>query len=149
MARDTTPSVSVVLSARRLTRRLESINDQSLVPVGLKLREFAILAYLYKVRLDGGEGALKTTLADFTSIPYSSVSRYVESLRTQGWLAYRLRTADRKRLYVAITTKGCAQFRRALPFWYRAQELIRSSLGNEAASALDRVLHLTSTRLKE
>ena len=149
MARKTTTNMTVILSARRVTRRLERINDQLLAPAGLNPREFAILAYLYKARLDSRPGALKSALAEFTSMPLSAVSRYVDSLERQGWVALSPRTADRKKRHIAITANGCARFQRAVPFWYRAQERIRNALGIEAAAALDRILELTSTRLRK
>ena len=140
---------SIAWNASRATRELTRLYNDTLTPVELNINQLGLLAYLYGVKLDGRPSQRLRALAEFTALHPSIVRRELKWLKERGWIAAVVNGTDQRRRLVSITSKGCAQLRRAVPFWRRAQTRIRGVLGAENAVELNDLLNRTSTKLKK
>jgi DNA-binding MarR family transcriptional regulator len=138
---------SIGLIAHRAARQLTKIYGDSLEPVGLTINRFGLLAYLYGAKLDGRPWLSMRSLAEFTGLHPSALPRALKPLAMRGWIASMADPTDRRKRATSITVKGCAQLRRAVPFWRRAQMQTRQALGIGTTLALNDILDRTSTAL--
>ena len=101
------------LNARKLARTLTNRYDEALKPSGLKMTQFSVLAH---VRAFGEIGL--SELADAMDLDQTTLSRNVELLRRDGFLA--VAKSGHRRLIVLIP--ACDAFlQRAYPLWEAAQ----------------------------
>lgn len=140
---------SIAWDATRATREVTRIYNDALTPVELNINQFGLLAYLYGAKLDGRPSQRLRALAEFTALHPSTVRRELKSLTERGWITSVVNVGDQRRALLSITSRGCAQLRRAVPFWRRAQTRIRDALGAENAVELNDLLDRTSTKLKK
>ena len=118
---------SIAWNAPRATRELTRIYNDALAPVRLNINQFGLLAYLYGAKLSGGLFQSVRALAEFTGLHPAAVRREVKALTERGAITSVADVVDQRRLLVAITPRGCAQLRRAVPFWRQAQTRIRDA----------------------
>jgi len=136
------------LRARRTTRQLTQIYDRELRSIGLTSGQFSLLAYLCGAKLDGHDRLSLSGLADFIGTHRSTVKRYLRPLIVHGWIVQTVHPADRRVHAVRITGRGCAKLRKAVPFWRKAQSIVRKTLGVDATRSLNVLLDLTSHKLR-
>jgi len=109
----------VRMAARAVTRAY----DAALRPVGLRATQFAVLVAV------ATEGALSiTALAQALGMDRSTLTRNLRPLAKDGLLAVGHEGWHRSRT-VAITERGHARVREALPLWARAQARLQRQLG--------------------
>jgi DNA-binding MarR family transcriptional regulator len=109
----------VRMAARAVTRAY----DAALRPVGLRATQFAVLVAV------ATEGALSiTALAQAMGMDRSTLTRNLRPLAKDGLLAVGHEGWHRSRT-VAITERGHARVREALPLWARAQARLQRQLG--------------------
>jgi DNA-binding MarR family transcriptional regulator len=107
------------MAARAVTRAY----DAALRPVGLRATQFAVLVAV------ATEGALSiTALAESMGMDRSTLTRNLRPLAKDGLLAVGHEGWHRSRT-VAITERGRARVREALPLWARAQARLQRQLG--------------------
>ena len=109
----------VRMAARAVTRAY----DAALRPVGLQATQFAVLVAV------APRGALSiTALAESMGMDRSTLTRNLRPLAKDGLLAVGHEGWHRSRT-VAITERGRARVREALPLWARAQARLQRQLG--------------------
>ena len=109
----------VRMAARAVTRAY----DAALRPVGLRATQFAVLVAV------ATEGALSiTALAQAMGMDRSTLTRNLRPLAKDGLLAVGHEGWHRSRT-VAITERGHARVREALPRWVQAQARLQRQLG--------------------
>lgn len=113
---------------RLLTRVVSRRFNAELENSGVTVSQFNILTFLLN-----RPGAAPSLLADALELEKSSVSRNVELMRKNGWIAVRL---SGRRQSLEVTPSGNATYAGALVHWQQAQDRIEKSLGTDIAREL-------------
>jgi DNA-binding MarR family transcriptional regulator len=117
-------------AARRTARMITQHYEQGLKPTGLTVTQFTLLAML---SLGGAQQVSR--FADQLGVERTTLTRNLRSLRARGWVT-EAATGDRRVRLLAITKRGIAAARAALPHWREAQQSIARRLGAGAIKAL-------------
>ena len=113
---------------RRAARALTQIYDEALRPVGLRGPQFTILQTL-SIAGEITQGRMAQILA----IDSTTLTRTLAIMERQGWIARR-EGEDRREWRIQLSKAGRSKFERALPYWQKAQALIKKKLGERAWS---------------
>ena len=118
----------------RVTNRvLTKIFDEGLRPFGLKMTQLNVL-----VAIGNLEAARPRDLCRLLELDASTLSRNVDRMVQQGWIASRA-TDDARSHLLSLTRAGERLVDDAFPAWQRAQEAVLERLGADGADALARV----------
>jgi DNA-binding MarR family transcriptional regulator len=117
-------------AARRTARTITQHYEQRLKPAGLSVTQFTVLALLSL----GGAQPL-SRFAGQLGVERTTLTRNLRVLRARGWVTESA-TRDRRVRLLAITQRGTAAARAALPYWREAQKSIARRLGADAINAL-------------
>ena len=112
------------MAARRLSRRLTALYDAELVPHGLTIGQFGILAHLRR-REAVGVAALAARLASDAS----TVSRLLKPLAAAGLLTIERDARDGRARAVRLTDAGRGRVVAARAGWAAAQRQVERALG--------------------
>lgn len=123
---------------RRLTRRVTAVYDHALAAVGLRLTQFSLLGHLR-----GLAGLAMTDLAGRLDMDRTTLTRNLAPLIAAGWVEVTPSPEDARRRLVRITAVGEATWRAARTHWRRAQEEVRSTMGDESLALLHRLVDET------
>lgn len=110
---------------RRASRAVTQLYDLVLMPTGLKTTQFIALRAI--------EEAGEIAQCDFAreyAVAVETLSRRFASLRRKGLVEVRIGANHCERIY-RLTEKGRQCLNDALPYWIRAQERLRNTLGEE------------------
>jgi DNA-binding MarR family transcriptional regulator len=135
------PLPCVCANVRRLARVATRLYDDELRPAGLEVGQFALLATLRR----SGD-MTQRQLALGLGMDTSSLTRTLALLSRQGWIS-RQTGADRRSRVFSITAEGSAQFKRALPYWQRAQQAFSDVVGVTRASQLSELVNSAAAEL--
>jgi len=109
------------MAARAVTR----LYDEILRSVGLRATQLAVLVAV------GSEDVVSiTALAKFMGMDRSTLTRNLAPLEREHLIRVGNEGWRRSRT-IEITQKGRARLREALPFWEKAQEIMRQRLGGQ------------------
>jgi len=70
-------------------------------------------------------------LGEMLAMDSTSLTRTLEIMRREGWIAER-RGEDRRRRWLRLAKAGETQLNRALPVWEKVQLRLRRKLGDQA-----------------
>lgn len=130
-------------AAHRAERRMSSVYDAALAPVGITLRQFAVLAEAgFAPRLPVARLA-KRLVVDPTTL-----TRALKPLVSRGFVALVAAPHDARQRLVDITPAGLAVLDAADPLWRAAQETVAAALGKDEAEALSVALSAAERRLR-
>jgi DNA-binding MarR family transcriptional regulator len=130
------------LRLRKASRRVTQIYDQCLEPFGLTVTQYGVLGHL--ATFDGSSiGALAEKLA----MDPTTLTRNLQPLQRQGFVAVKPDRRDRRARCLHLTTSGRRAFERAKPGWARAQGHIEQVLGDIETPALNAALDRVLERL--
>jgi DNA-binding MarR family transcriptional regulator len=107
-------------AARAVTRAY----DEALRPVGLRATQLSVL-----VAAAADDALSITALAKLMGMDRSTLTRNLRPLEADGLIAVGLEGWRRSRT-LTITKKGRSRLREALPLWEKAQQTLRSKLGD-------------------
>ncbi|HYO16357.1 MAG TPA: MarR family transcriptional regulator [Thermoanaerobaculia bacterium] len=125
-------------SLRRATRAVTQLYDEELRPLGLRATQFTLLQTLATAG-EISQGGLGRILA----LDSTTLTRTLAPLQQHGWAKSRPGADRRERLY-SLTREGQAVLEEARPLWERAQDRLRSSLGEPEWEALQQLLDRTT-----
>lgn len=108
---------------RRSSRAVTQLYDLVLAPTGLKATQFIAL----KVIHDAGEIAQYEYAREY-AVSVETLSRRLGSLRTKGLVEVRTGQRHGERIYT-LSEKGQKVFTDAWPHWSRAQDRLKTALG--------------------
>jgi DNA-binding MarR family transcriptional regulator len=115
---------------RQAARRVTRLYDQALAPVGLRITQYPILAWL------AASGPVTmSVLADRMVMDRATLGHNLRPLEAQG-LVTMTAGADRRSRMVALTEVGRRKLREARPAWRAAQETFEAAFGPEDSAAL-------------
>jgi len=117
-------------AARRTARTITQHYEQHMKPSGLRVTQFTLLVLLQLI----GPQPL-SRFADEMGIERTTLTRNLRALLARGWVTESA-TSDRRVRLLAITRRGTAAARAALPHWREAQKSIAHRLGAGAIQAL-------------
>ncbi len=117
------------LPLRMLHRLITGVYDESLRPLGVRISQLNLLVEIARM----GDEATAARVGAFLMIETSTLSRDLQRMRREGWIASAVEGRSR---HLTVTTKGRRLLARALPAWERAQERAEEVLGGELAAAI-------------
>lgn len=120
---------------RRLTRRVTAVYDHALAAVGLRVTQFSLLGHLR-----GLPGLAMTDLAGRLDMDRTTLTRNLAPLIAAGWVEVTPSPDDARRRLVRITAAGEDTWRAARTHWRRAQEEVRSTMGDASLALLHRLV---------
>ena len=126
---------------RRLTRRVTAFYEHHMRDSGLKLSQYSLLAQLTQ------DAQSLTTLADHMEIDRTTLTRSLQPLLEQGWVAESSGTDARQRLFVR-TASGTRARNAARKYWRQAQLALEQHLGHDFVANLHIQLDQALARLK-
>jgi DNA-binding MarR family transcriptional regulator len=126
---------------RRLTRRVTAFYEHHMRDSGLKLSQYSLLAQLSEVPQS------LTALADRMEIDRTTLTRSLQPLLEQGWVAESSGTDARQRLFVR-TASGIRARNAARTCWRQAQLALEQHLGRDFVANFHVQLDQALSRLK-
>jgi DNA-binding MarR family transcriptional regulator len=137
MRRPITPSLPCICATfRRASRTLTQFYERALRPTGLRATQFTVLQTLSLA----GE-VTQRRLGQILAMDSTTLTRTLTIMSRQGWIA-KQRGEDRREWRMRLSRPGEVQFKRALPYWEKAQTELRRELGSELS---DNLMKLTQT----
>jgi DNA-binding MarR family transcriptional regulator len=115
---------------RRAARVITRLYDAALRPSGLGMAQFTLLQ-----ALNTAPGMSQKQLASLLEIDSTTLTRTLLPLRRAGWLRSTAGD-DRRETHLALTASGKRAYKRALPYWERAQGGFVRALGTESWNRL-------------
>ena len=95
-------------------------------PSGLHSTQFTLLQ-----ALNEASEISQKQLAELLEIDSTTLTRTLAPLRRRGWLQSET-GADRRELRLSLTAAGKREYKRALPYWRKAQGGLERALGKDA-----------------
>ena len=122
-------------SFRRASRALTQHYEAALRPLGLRATQFTLMQALsFAGEISQGK------LGEILAIDSTTLTRTLAIMERRGWIASRSGEDRRERL-LSLSKAGKAEYKRALPYWEKVQQELRSRLGNKRWNEL---LNLTN-----
>lgn len=104
--------------------------DAVLRPSGLHVSQFTLLQ-----ALTIAPEISQKQMAELLEIDSTTLTRTLAPLRRKGWL-HSESGADRREVRHSLTAAGKREYKRALPYWHRAQKGLEQALGKETWTRL-------------
>jgi len=123
-------SLCACAALRSAARSTTQLYDLVLQPSGLKATQFTALRTI----AEAGEIA-QWKFARENAIAVETLSRRFTALRKKGLISSRVGGNHGERIY-RLTEQGKEALNRAIPYWERAQERLRQTLGTAEMDAL-------------
>ncbi|MFS8977421.1 MarR family transcriptional regulator [Cupriavidus necator] len=116
---------------RQISRVLTAVYDQELRPFGINAPQFTLLVLVTEL------GPIsRADLGRRNHHERSTLTRNLQPLIEQGWLAEGSPGDDGRIRPLSVTAEGKALLRNAAPAWSAAQAKARALLGEDGASAI-------------
>jgi DNA-binding MarR family transcriptional regulator len=126
---------------RQLARKVNAHYDAYMAECGLKMTQFALLGFV------GRFGPLKPSeLAQHMELSTSTLSRNVQPLIAQGWLAMGEGVDARSRL-LALTPEGVQLCKRAYQRWTEAQAALTVLVGSQQRASLHALIDVALEKI--
>jgi DNA-binding MarR family transcriptional regulator len=121
----------VLTRTRQIARVLTALYDEALRPLGINAPQLSLLVLITE------HGPLsRAALGRKNHHDRSTLTRNLQPLIAQGWVADGQPAADGRSRALSVTPAGEALLNSAGPAWTAAQERAASLLGAESANAL-------------
>jgi DNA-binding MarR family transcriptional regulator len=115
---------------RRTSRALTQLYEEALRPAGLRGTQFTILQAFSLA----GE-ITQRELGRILAMDSTTLTRTLTIMTRHGWIAKR-RGEDRREWRMRLSKAGEIQFKKALPYWEKAQKDLRLKLGDDLSENL-------------
>lgn len=130
----------LAMRSRLIGRTITGIYDDALRPVGITAGQLNILAViLRRGPVSPGE------VASYLNIEKSTMSRNVDRMKRNGWIAVRTGESARSK-ELEITESGTRILAEAEPLWRVAQDRSQEILGSGGAEAVHQLADSIRTR---
>lgn len=124
---------------RAASRAVTQLYDLVLAPTELKATQFIALQTIY----ESGEIA-QCQFARDHAVAVETLSRRLSALRSKGYIQVRRGDRHGERLY-SLTEKGRRALESAMPYWQRAEERLRTAMGQDDWDGMLHILHRIRT----
>jgi DNA-binding MarR family transcriptional regulator len=115
---------------RRAARAVSRLYNHELRSQHIEITQFTILMALERA----GEIS-QGNLGQLLGLDSTTLTRMLALLRKRGWIREK-QGDDRRVRIIDLTAAGRTKLQQGLPHWKRAQDRLRSALGEEATSQL-------------
>jgi DNA-binding MarR family transcriptional regulator len=122
---------------RKASRRLSSMYDEALAPVGLKSTQFSIISEIHR---SSEKPPTMSELAAAMVMDRSTLGQNLRPLERSRLVAMKSVPADRRRKHVVLTRRGQAKFAESYALWCVAQDRFEQSFGADEAADLRSLL---------
>ncbi|MGO4620410.1 MarR family winged helix-turn-helix transcriptional regulator [Ensifer sp. 2TAB8] len=119
---------------RKASRKLSSLYDDALEPIGINVAQFSLLRHIER-----GQPISITELGRQTELERSTVSRNIKVLEGMDLVATGA-GADQREAVVELTENGRNILQDGAPLWQGAQDKIEAKLGVEDTAKLKELL---------
>jgi DNA-binding MarR family transcriptional regulator len=119
---------------RRATRAVTRLYNREIRPYGLEITQFTLLMAL---NLTGETSQGK--LGELLALDSTTLTRMLRLLKDRGWVSAKAGD-DRRQQRLHLTSAGREKLQQSLPHWKRAQENLRTALGERTWSQLGGLL---------
>lgn len=120
---------------RLATRRIGSVYDRALAPVGINIAQFSLLRTIQR-----RQPVSLTELARSVELDRSTLGRNVRVLERLGLAAMDRGKDDHREAAVKLTARGVDILQQAVPLWGDCQRKIETQLGPVKVTALQEIL---------
>ncbi|EHK74295.1 regulatory protein [Sinorhizobium meliloti CCNWSX0020] len=120
---------------RLATRRIGSVYDRALAPVGINIAQFSLLRTIQR-----RQPVSLTELARSVELDRSTLGRNVRVLERLGLAARDRGKDDHREAAVKLTARGVDILQQAVPLWEDCQRKIETQLGPVKVTALQEIL---------
>lgn len=127
-------SPCLCLTLRKAARRVTSVYDEALAPVGMNLAQFSLLRHIARL-----QPLSLTELGRVVELDRSTVGRNVKVLEKMG-LTEPVPLADQREAGVQLTTHGLTSMREGERYWNEAQAHFEHKLGKAEFDRLKQML---------
>ena len=122
---------------RRAARRLGSLYDDALAPLGLKATQMGLLAEIERMKAAGaGQAPALQDLALNLAIQISALTHALRPLVRDGMVELQVDEQDKRVKRAALTRAGTDRMHQAYSRWAAANQRVEDVLGPESAAAL-------------
>ena len=127
---DTIARNCIAVRLRSLNRVVTNLYDDELRPLRMKASQLNVLVVVAKLGL-----ARPAQVCEILQLDTSTLSRNVERMRAQGWLAV-VSAEDARAQPFRLTVQGRRLLARAIPAWEKAQQKAGELLGEDGVALL-------------
>jgi len=124
----------IAVRLRILNRVVTNVYDEALRPLGLKVSQMNILVAAAKMKT-----ARPADVCEHLHLDVSTLSRNVERMKVRGWLEV-VADADGRAQPFRLTAEGKKLLQKAVPAWTKAQEQVKSLLGDSFVNGMAEAL---------
>src|SRR5437016_3016338 len=128
----------VAVRLRMLNRVITNIYDNALRPLALKVSQMNILVAAAKMGT-----ARPLEVCEYLHLDVSTLSRNVERMKARGWLKV-VPDEDGRSQPFQLTPQGRKLLEKAVPAWSKAQEQVKSVLGDRFVDQLSQAMKRVS-----
>jgi|SRR5271166_1038703 len=121
-------------AARKASRAVTAVYDRALVPHGVRITQFTILANL---ELRGATPLGE--LAKILDLDRTTLTRNLDLLEAKKWVQSRVAPTDSRSRILSVTNEGRAVLFSAFPAWRTAQDRVAAVLRGDDLSLLSRL----------
>lgn len=140
---DKVASECVAVRLRMLNRIVTNIYDDALRPLDLKVSQMNILVAAAKMGT-----ARPVEVCNHLHLDVSTLSRNVERMKARGWLEV-VPDEDGRSQPFRLTARGRKLLEKAIPAWSKAQQQVKTVLGDgfveQLNQAMKQVSHMTAS----
>lgn len=120
---------------RSATRKVASIYDEALAPLGVNVAQFSLLRAIARL-----QPASLTDLARDAQLDRSTIGRNVRVIERMGFVETRRGDIDQREAIVMLTPTGIELLENAGPIWDDCQKTLETQLGPVKITALQDIL---------
>jgi DNA-binding MarR family transcriptional regulator len=128
---------------RRLTRRVTQVYDAALLPAGLTITQYSLLAHLLRL-----PGLSASALAGHMGMDRTTLLRTLRPVIDAGWVRQGNGSPGRP-AKLALSAPGAAKLREARPLWEKAQRSIEGAIGDRRVATLHALIDASLAALRE
>ena len=125
LRRPVVPLPCACANLRRAERVVTQLYDAVLRPSGMRATQFTLLQALHYA-----PAISQRQLAELLEIDSTTLTRTLAPHLRKGWVRSEA-GADRRELRLSLTPAGQQKYKRVLPYWQKAQKMLRQALGSE------------------
>ncbi|HWA42539.1 MAG TPA: MarR family transcriptional regulator [Hypericibacter adhaerens] len=119
------------LALRQAARHVTQFYDQFLVPTGLRISQFGILAKLRRI----GPMTINALARDLV-LDRTTLGRNILPLEREGLIEIKKSRTDRRSKELHLTERGRERLRAAVEGWVKAQEQFEAKFGDARSAEL-------------
>lgn len=120
---------------REAARKVSSIYDEALSPLGINVAQFSLLSRIGRL-----QPVSMSDLARSVQLDRSTIGRNVRVIERMGLVVTRRSETDQREATISLSTAGTELLQQAGPVWDECQKAMEARLGPVKITALKDIL---------